>query len=243
MKKLGGADALVRPRAASSRALTRGRADEGVRPSCLLLLLFCTACSFFSKTKNDIYSLDRIAPAAVTTARGTPIAIESVELPPGFDRREIVVRQAGHQLDVRSNQLWAASLQDLILHTLAFDLAARLPEGMVVLPGAIKPAATRTIDVVIEDIAAGPEPRVVLDAHWITAGASHREHITIDIPSLESNNIATGMSQAIAALGDRIASGLTASGAELAPGPAQEETGRVITWILKSRSGAAGASS
>jgi len=179
----------------------------------LALLLLFAGCSFFSKTKNNIYSLDRIAPAAVTNARGTPIAIESVELPPGFDRREIVVRQANHQLDVRSNELWSASLQDLILHTLAFDLAARLPEGMVVLPGALKPANARTIDVVIEDVAAGPEPRVVLDGHWISAGASHREHIAIDIPSLDSSNIATGMSQAMAALADRIAAGLTTSGA------------------------------
>jgi uncharacterized lipoprotein YmbA len=168
-------------------------------------LILLAGCSFFSRTQNRIYPLDRIAPAAVTATKGTPIAIESLELPPGFDRREIVVRQADHQLDVRSNDLWSASLQPLILHTLAFDLASRLPEGMVILPGQIKPATARMIDVVIEDVSAGPDAHVVLDGHWVEGGVSHREHIAIDIPSLESANVATGTSQVVAALADRIA--------------------------------------
>ena len=173
----------------------------------LLPLFLLTACSFFSRTQNKIYTLDRINGAAAPSPAqrvATPIAIESLELPPGIDRREIVVRRADHQLEVRSNELWSASLQPLILHTLAYDLAARLPEGMVILPGEIKPAAGRTIDVVIEDIAAGPAAHVVLDAHWIQANVSHREHIAVDIPSLDSVNVATGTSQAVAALADRI---------------------------------------
>ena len=175
-----------------------------LRRGLLTIALLLAGCSFFSRTQNKIFSLDRIAPTAATDVRGTPIGIESLELPPGFDRREIVVRRADHQLDVRSNELWSASLQPLILHTLAYDLAARLPEGMVILPGEIKPAAGRTIDVVIEDIAAGPDAHVVLDAHWIQANVSHREHIAVDIPSLDSVNVATGTSQAVAALADRI---------------------------------------
>ena len=174
----------------------------------LLPLFLLTACSFFSRTQNKIYTLDRINGAAAPSPAqrvATPIAIESLELPPGIDRREIVVRRADHQLDVRSNELWSASLQPLVLHTLAFDLAARLPEGMVVLPGAMRPATVRTIDVVIEDITAGPDAKVTLDAHWIAAGVSHREQIAIDIASLDSANVAMGTSQAVAALADRIA--------------------------------------
>src|SRR5947209_5951217 len=54
-------------------------------------------CSFFSKTKSQIYSLDRVPPSAVMQVRGAPIAINSVELPAGFDRKEIVVRKANNQ--------------------------------------------------------------------------------------------------------------------------------------------------
>ena len=181
----------------------------------ILLTLLLTGCSFFSKSQSRFYSLDRIPPAtAASAARGLPIGIDSIELPPGFDRREIVVRKADHQLDVRSAEQWSASLQPLVLHTLSFDLASRLPEGTVILPGEAKPAgAIRSIDIAFEELAAGPDAKVVLDARWIlhTTGkpdVAHREHVSIDIPSLDSVNIATGTSQAIAALADRMAAQL-----------------------------------
>jgi uncharacterized lipoprotein YmbA len=146
--------------------------------------------------------------------RGLPVAIEGVELPPGLDRREIVVRLANQQLQVRSAEQWSASLQPLVLHTLAFDLADRLPEGMVILPGATRPSGVlRTIDVAVEDLAAGPDAKVVLDGRWIVRvsgqpDVTHHERIAIDIPSLDSANVASGTSQAIAALADRMAAGL-----------------------------------
>ena len=177
-------------------------------------IVLLSGCSFFSHTKNTIYSLDRIPPTApVANVRGIPIGIDSVELPPGFDRREIVVRQADQKLDVRSTQQWSAGLQDLVLHTLAFDLASRLPEGMVILPGALKPAAMRSLDVAFEEISAGPERAVVVDAHWTLrqgsiTSISHHERISIDIASLDSKDVATGMSQALAALGDKIVAGV-----------------------------------
>lgn len=174
----------------------------------ILLTILLAGCSFFSKSKSTFYSLDRIAPtAAVANVRGKPIGID-LELPPGFDRREIVVRKANQQLDVRANQQWSAGLQPLVLHTLAFDLASRLPAGMIILPGEAKPAAMRPVDVMVEELSAGPEKNVVLDARWILAGSAHHERITMDIASLDSAEIATGFSRAIAALADRIAAGV-----------------------------------
>jgi uncharacterized lipoprotein YmbA len=170
----------------------------------LIAFLLLTGCSFFSRTKNDIYTLDRIA-GTPSGARGTPIGIESIELPPGIDRREIAVRKADHQLDVRPNQLWSADLHPLVLHTLAFDLASRMPEGMVILPGETKPVAMRALDVVFEELAAGPEAKVVLDARWKLDNVAHHETITVDIPSLDSKDVAAGVSQALAQLADRIA--------------------------------------
>ena len=70
---------------------------------CRVLLLLAVSCSFLSKTKSTIYSLDRV-PGQVVNVRGTPIAINAVELPAGFDRKEIVVRKANNQLDVRGTQ-------------------------------------------------------------------------------------------------------------------------------------------
>jgi uncharacterized lipoprotein YmbA len=181
----------------------------------VFLMLLVTGCSFFSKTQSKFYSLDRIPPAtAPVIVRGLPVAIDGIELPPGLDRREIVVRKADHQLDVRPNEQWSALLQPLVLHTLAFDLADRLPEGMMILPGEARPpAAIRSIDVVLEELAAGPDAKVVLDGRWVLRIAgqpdvTRHERIVVDIASLDSANVASGTSQALAQLADRMAGGL-----------------------------------
>jgi uncharacterized lipoprotein YmbA len=181
----------------------------------LVLTLLLAGCGFLSKSQSKFYSLDRIPPATAPAAtRGLPVAIDGVELPPGLDRREIVVRLANQQLQVRSAEQWSASLQPLVLHTLAFDLADRLPEGMVILPGASRPSGVlRAIDIVFEEFTAGPDSKVVLDGRWIVRvsgqpDVTHHERISIAIPSLDSANVASGTSQAVAALADRIAAGL-----------------------------------
>jgi uncharacterized lipoprotein YmbA len=198
---------------AESRVLIR--ALRGTRDAGLLLALLFVSCSFFSRTKSQIYSLDRV-PGTVVNLRGTPIAINSIELPPGFDRKEIVVRNANNQLDVRGTQQWSATFSDLVLHTLAFDLADRLPQGMMILPGETTPAAVRAIDIAFEEIAAGPDAKVVLDARWLT----HHEHIEVPISSLDSANVASGVSQAIATLADRIVSAESAAAAASREGKA-----------------------
>lgn len=186
-----------------------------MRKLVLLLPLLLASCGFFSRSQSRFFSLERVAPAGpVVNARGLPVGIATLELPPGFDRREIVVQTADQQVEVRSNHQWSAPFQPLVLHTLAFDLAARLPEGTVILPGAAKPlGATRAIDVVFEELAAGPESTVVLDARWTLhesgrADVAHRERITVDIASLDSANVADGVSRALGVLADRMASRL-----------------------------------
>ena len=188
---------------------------------CLLSSALFVACGFFSRSQPKFYSLDRLPPSTpVASISGTPIAIDSIELPPGFDRRDIVVRKANQELEVRGANQWSASLEPLVLHTLAFDLASRLPTGFVILPGAAKPLSpTRSIDVVFEELAAGPDAKVVLDARWSlrtasVPGVTTHERIEIPIDSLDSASIASGISRALAALADRMASGVVrASGA------------------------------
>jgi uncharacterized protein len=175
------------------------------------LLLVLAGCSFFSRTKNTIYSLDRIPPAggaAAAAGRGAPAGVDNLELPPSVDRREIVVRQADQKLEIRANELWSASLHDLVLHTLTFDLADRLPSGAIVLPGQARPANLRPVNVAFEQFDAGPSNNLTLDARWTIGGTAHHEQITVPLASLKSAEIARGTSEAIAQLADRIAAGL-----------------------------------
>ena len=177
----------------------------------LILAVSLAGCGLFSRSKSRFYSLDRIPPTTpVVSVTGPPFGIDSLELPPGFDRRDIVVRKENHELDVRGTEQWSASLEPMTLHTLAADLAARLPDGMVVLPGQAKPLTMRNIDVAIEEFSAGPGNVVTLDARWTLreTGAAHHERITIDTPSLDSAEIAAGFSRALADLADRMAAGV-----------------------------------
>jgi len=182
----------------------------------LSLVALLSGCSFFSRAKNTFYSLETIPPVAPLTAagHGVPVGIDAIELPPGLDRRDVVVRGANRQIEVRGTNQWTASLQEMVLHTLAFDLADRLPEGMVVLPGQPKPAGTvRSVSVAFEELAPGPDPVFVLDARWTIAGSpatapTHHERITVPLSSMDSAQVATAMSQALATLADRMATAL-----------------------------------
>lgn len=178
-----------------------------IRTAAILLAasMTLTACGFLSRTKSSFYTIEPV-PGAATSIQGTPLAVDIVELPPGFDRKEIVVRQQNGQLEVRETQQWTALLEPSVLHAVAFNLASRLPEGMVVLPGQAVPAGgTRAIDLMFEEIVAGPANEVVIDVRWtLRGGATHHERIVTPIPSLESGAIATGMSQGLATLSERI---------------------------------------
>lgn len=175
--------------------------------------LFVTSCGLFSRSKSLFFTLERIPPAgAVPEVSGLPVGIDSLEMPPGFDRRDILVRKPDLQLDVRGTEQWSASLEPMVLHTLAFDLASRLPEGMVILPGQARPAAMRGIDVVVEELSAGPQNAATLSARLVLReGRSQRtwqERITIELASLDSAQVAAGYSRAVATLADRIAARL-----------------------------------
>jgi uncharacterized lipoprotein YmbA len=186
-------------------------------PRRIVLLSFAallTGCGLFSRAKNTFYSLETVPPAAPAAAgaHGVPIGLDAIELPPGLDRREIVIRGANHEVEVRGTHQWTASLQEMVLHTLAFDLANRLPDEEVILPGQPKPGgAARSVSVVFEDLAPGADRVFVLDARWSvqgSAGPAHHERITEPLASLESPQIASAMSQALATLADRMAAEL-----------------------------------
>jgi uncharacterized lipoprotein YmbA len=185
----------------------------------LLAVVLLAGCGLMRRPEIHHYSLEVIAPAApVAVAPGPPAAVAAlpvglaaIVLPPGLDRQEVAVRRDDGRLDVRGTELWAAPLETLVLHTLAFDLAGRLPEGAVVLPGQTQPmGGLRSLDVAFEELAAGPEPVLVLDARWTlrTPGAAdlaRRERIAEPLASLDSTEIAAGTSRALAELADRLA--------------------------------------
>jgi uncharacterized lipoprotein YmbA len=182
-----------------------------------LLSFFISGCGFLSRPPNQFYSLQTIEGIGPRVALGgAPIGIDGVELPPGIDRRGIVLRGADHKLEVRGTHQWSSSLEDMVTHTIAFNLANRLTEGSVILPGQVKPSgAMRSIYVMFEDLAPGPDRVFHLDARWIVTqtgipAVTRHETVAVQLDSLDSEHIAAAMSQALATLADRIVAGLTA---------------------------------
>lgn len=185
-----------------------GRAFRAL-PSALCALILLAGCGFFKRVPNQFYALDTIPAEARATRTGTPIGLDTVELPPGIDRRGIVLRGADNKLEVRGTHQWASPLEEMVIHTLAFDLANRLPEGMVILPGQPRPAGARSLSVTFEDLAPGPDGVFVLDARWtLASGTTQHERITVPLESSESPAVVAGMSRALALLADRIVAGL-----------------------------------
>lgn len=176
----------------------------------IVLVMLISGCGFLSRKENHFYSLQTTPGAeTVRAATGLPIGIDAIELPPGIDRREIVVRGANQELEMRGTHQWASPIEEMVMHTLAFNLANRLPDGMVVLPGQAKPiGAMRPVSVVFEDLAAGADRVFVLDARWTVGDVTRRERITVDVASLESAEIAKAMSAALGTLAERIANAI-----------------------------------
>ena len=184
------------------------------RTTLILLTALVAGCGFLKRVPNQFYTLETIEPAiavATTMAPGVPIGVDGVELPPGFDRRGIVLRGTNHKFEVRGTHQWASPLEEMVIHTLAFDLANRLPQGSVVLPGQAKPGAMRSLYVTFEDLAPGPDNVFVLDARWKLSGATEltgHERVTVSMPSNDSPQVVSAMSNALAQLADRIVSRL-----------------------------------
>lgn len=176
----------------------------------LVAVMLLAGCGIFRRPDNQFYSLETIPPAGpVATASGTPIGIDGVELPPTLARRGIVIRDEEGKLEVRGTHQWAAPLEDMVLHTLSFDIANRLPDGMVILPGQARPTgAIRPLFVVFEDLSPGPDNVFRLDARWTFAGVTRHEQINIPLDSTDSPAIVTAMSRALAELSDRIVAAL-----------------------------------
>ena len=178
------------------------------RTAVLVLTTFLIAgCGFLRRVPNQFYSLEVVGPSnpvSEMSTGGTPIGIDGIELPPGFDRRGIVLRGENHKFEVRGTHQWSAPLEEMVIHTLAFDLANRLPTGSVVLPGQAKPAAMRSVTITFGDLAAGPGNVFVLDARWRMDNLSGHERITVPMTSNETPQIVAAMSSALGTLADRL---------------------------------------
>jgi uncharacterized lipoprotein YmbA len=143
------------------------------------------------------------------------VQLERVQIPGEIDHREIVRRVEPTQLDLAEQDQWAAPIDELIYSVLVSDLEARLP-GTRVGPQASSPSETPVaLSIDLREFVSNAECEVSLQAAWMLTApdAPPRQGLEdLTVPhrgTCSTGTIPEAMSNALAALSDRIAAVLT----------------------------------
>jgi uncharacterized protein len=207
-----------------------------MRPSLgLLVLLLLASCG--TSPKSRFYALESVPGVRIAEpVSGPPIVVDAVHLPDVLDRLPLVRRAGPTQLQISDTDRWAAPLDEMSRRVLAWDLAARLPTGLVVAPDAPKPpGAVRALVVSVEEFDADAAGQVRLDAVWTLLAGSPQKPVlerreTIRVGGADGfASEPAAMSRALGVLADRIASALRpdaplAPSASVGPPPSRKST-------------------
>ena len=144
-----------------------------------------------------------------------PLAVSHVMLPASLDRDGIVRASGPGQLQIASEDRWAAPLDGMVQHALAEDLRELLPPARVLLPGDPAPPGDRAeIEVNVSRFLADRSGRVLLEADWTLLDA-HGARAAGGAETLSRTTASTtdavviGMSETVGMLADRIADALS----------------------------------
>jgi uncharacterized lipoprotein YmbA len=133
---------------------------------CVLLTAGLGACASLPPLRY--YSLDDGRPMAMGSPAGVSVAIVEVKLPELVDRPQLVVRSAGHRVQLSENDRWAEPLRRQVPRLLARDLGMALDSGRVVVLGLDAREFDIDFRVVVDvqhlEVVSGQ--RVELDAVW-----------------------------------------------------------------------------
>jgi len=159
-----------------------------------------------------IYTLAPAAPASHINSYHAPaLRIDTLNVPAGWDRMEILTLSAAGTLQISDFDHWAAPLAQLARHTLSDDLDQRLPPGSVIYPRLPKPSGALGVNVDILDFTIGPS-QATLRASWIigpSGDAQGAKRSTAELGSSMSSEepaaVAHAWSDLIGQLADRIA--------------------------------------
>lgn len=152
---------------------------------------------------------------AVYTATGPGVAVGRVAMPPALDRSFLMTGLGENVLNINYNAQWAAPLEGMAQTVLARDLATRLPEHRVLMPGDTIPSNVSVVLVNVTTFLPYPD-HVVLEADWSAVDATGKAggggRVVIRTPSSASAQAQAGaMSQALGQLADKIAGQLAGS--------------------------------
>ena len=172
-----------------------------------------------SSPPTRFYTLDAVkppAPAVSSKAAVSPVKVNAVHVPALLDRRAIVRRQAGNQLDISSQDRWGASFGEMARGVLTQDLQSRMAPGAIVPPDAPAPRDARGLVVDILSFVPDGSGQVVLSCDWalLEGAPAHTTllrtvHLSQPAGGSPANQ-ADAMSELLGRLADQIAATLSA---------------------------------
>lgn len=180
-----------------------------------LMIPLLTLAGCASSPPTRFFALEPLPPAApAAAARGAPVRVDAVHLPPALDRQAMVRGESGNQLQISSQSLWAGDLAEMVRRVLTQDLAQRLPSGMVIAPQSPAPPDARglVIDILTFQPQAG---EVVLDADWTLVQGAQSNPVLRRSAHLSAaaggsaQDEAAAMSTLLGQLADDISEGIT----------------------------------
>lgn len=159
-----------------------------------------------------IYTLGTPAPASRVDGYHAPaLRIDTLSVPAGWDRIEILRPSTAGTLLISDFDHWAAPLAQMARQTLSADLDRRLPSGSVIYPRLPKPSGTLGVNVDILDFDVDAS-QATMRASWVIvpsadaqgarrSAVSLRSAMSLDDPAA----VAGAWTDLIGQLADRIA--------------------------------------
>ncbi len=165
------------------------------------------------------YTLAVQSPRHREAAPGAPVSVAEVILPPGLDRLSLTRFRSRTHVLVSAGARWVSSPRKLCREVLAEDLAQRLSETVVLLPGEPVSGDLRALRIVIDRFVATKTHQILLRAHWSVSGlaaANGSARIIFD-GSISTTTEARVMSRALARLSSVIGWRLAQASRNVAP--------------------------
>lgn len=193
----------------------------------VLLVLLCSAilAGCGSSPPTRFYTLDAVKPPGAVPGRPptAPVKVDAVHVPALLDRRAIVRRQAGNQLDISSQDHWGASFGEMARGVLTQDLQSRMAPGAIIPPDAPAPRDARGLVVDILSFVPDGSGQVVLTCDWalLEGAPAHTTLLrTVHLSQPAGDSVssqADAMSELLGKLADQIAATLSTQSVAEAP--------------------------
>jgi uncharacterized protein len=173
--------------------------------------------------------------SALTTGSSASVGVGPVLLPRYLDRVQIVTRGANDEVEISDFHRWAEPLESGIAQVLADNLAPQVgSERIAVFPwrGGVARVLDYQVVIMVLRFEGSPGGHVALDARWRLLGEGGRElalkRSTINEPIIGAGYqpLVWGMSRALAALAQQIATEIQSRAGTRAAGQKEAESPR-----------------